>query len=63
LRLSRILDKLKNGSRGRLRIDYGDPCQPDAAVKWLWKFLDGARSAGEFFRGSGASTGVPVVGV
>ena len=37
----------KDGSRGRLRIDYGDPKEPDAAVKWLWKFVDGARSAGE----------------
>ena len=37
----------KDGSRGRLGIDYGDPREPDAAVKWLWKFVDGARSAGE----------------
>ena len=40
---------LKDGSRGRLRIDYGDPRQPDDAVKWLWKFLDGARSAGDLY--------------
>ena len=39
----------KDGSRGRLRIDYGDPKEPDAAVKWLWKFVDGARSAGELY--------------
>ena len=39
----------KDGSRGRLRIDYGDPKQPDAAVKWLWKFVDGARNAGELY--------------
>ena len=40
---------LKDGSRGRLRIDYGDPRQPDDVVKWLWKFLDGARSAGDLY--------------
>jgi ParB/RepB/Spo0J family partition protein len=39
----------KDGSRGTLRIDYGDPKEPDAAVKWLWKFVDGARSAGELY--------------
>ena len=39
----------KDGSRGRLRIDYGDPREPDTAVKWLWKFMDGARSAGELY--------------
>jgi hypothetical protein len=52
----------KDGSRGRLRIDYGDP-RPQDAVKWLFKFLDGARSAGDCFRGSEASTGVSVVRV
>jgi ParB/RepB/Spo0J family partition protein len=40
---------LKDGSRGRLRIDYGDPRQPDDAVTWLWKFLDGARDAGDLY--------------
>jgi hypothetical protein len=39
----------KDGSRGALRIDYGDPNEPEAAVKWLWKFVDGARSAGELY--------------
>jgi hypothetical protein len=39
----------KDGSRGRLRIDYGDPRKPQDAVKWLFKFLDGARSAGSLF--------------
>jgi len=39
----------KDGSRGALRIDYGDPKDPDAAVKWLWKFVDGARNAGELY--------------
>jgi hypothetical protein len=39
----------KDGSRGRLRIDYGDPRKPQDAVKWLFKFLDGARSAGDLY--------------
>ena len=29
----------KDGSRGRLRIDYGDHRDPQAAVAWLWKFI------------------------
>ncbi len=40
---------LKDGSRGRLRIDYGNPRQPNAAIAWLWKFLDGARNAGDLY--------------
>ena len=39
----------KDGSRGKLRIDYGDAHDPEAPVKWLWKFIDGdegARPAG-----------------
>jgi hypothetical protein len=39
----------KDGSRGALRIDYGDPHQPEAAIAWMWKFIDGARSAGELY--------------
>jgi hypothetical protein len=39
----------KDGSAGKLRIDYGDPHQPDAPVKWLWSFVDGARTAGELY--------------
>jgi len=39
----------KDGSRGRLRIDYGAAKQPDAAIKWLWKFVDGARDAAELY--------------
>jgi len=26
----------KDGSRGRLKFDYGDP---QAAIRWLWKFI------------------------
>jgi hypothetical protein len=29
----------KDGSRGRLRIDYGDHRNPEAALQWLWKFV------------------------
>ena len=39
----------KDGSRGRLRIDYGDHRDPQAAIAWLWRFLDGAKSAGELY--------------
>lgn len=53
----------KDGTRGRLRIDYGGPKQPEAALKWVSRYIDGAKSAGELFRGSIASTGVSVVGV
>jgi hypothetical protein len=28
----------KDGTRGRLRIDYGDHRDPEAALTWLWKF-------------------------
>ena len=36
----------KDGSRGRMRIDYGDP---QAAIAWLWRFIDGAKTAGELY--------------
>jgi hypothetical protein len=39
----------KDGSRGRLRIDYGDHRDPQAAIVWLWKFIDGAKTAGELY--------------
>jgi len=37
----------KDGSRGRLRIDYDS--DPQAPIAWLWRFLDGARNAGELY--------------
>jgi hypothetical protein len=49
LRLSRTPDKRKDGSKGKRRIDYGDSHQPEAPVKWLWKFVDGAKTAGELY--------------
>lgn len=39
----------KDGTRGRLRIDYGDPRQPDEALKWLWRFVDAGKTAGELY--------------
>ena len=39
----------KDGSRGRLRYDYGDHRDPQAAIAWLWKFLDAAKTAGELY--------------
>lgn len=39
----------KDGTRGRLKIDYGNPKEPEAAIKWLWKYVDGARNAGELY--------------
>jgi len=39
----------KDGTRGRLRYDYGDHRDPQAAVAWLWKFIDGAKTAGELY--------------
>ncbi len=44
-----VTKTLKNGSRGKLRIDYGDPKQPDKPIAWLWKFIDGAQTAGELY--------------
>ena len=46
----------KDGSRGALRIDYGDPRKPEKPIAWLWKFIDGAKTAGELFCGSESGT-------
>lgn len=40
---------LKSGARGKLKIDYGDPKEPESAIKWLWRFIDGAKTAGELY--------------
>jgi hypothetical protein len=37
---------LKSGQPGKTRVSYGEP---DVAVKWLWRFVDGATSAGELY--------------
>jgi ParB/RepB/Spo0J family partition protein len=40
---------LKDDGRGALRITYGDGIKHDNQSHWLWKYLDGARSAGELY--------------
>ena len=37
---------LKDGKPGRTKVEYGEP---DEAAAWMWKFLDGARNAGELY--------------
>jgi hypothetical protein len=39
----------KDGTRGRLRYDYGDHRDPQAAIAWLRKFIDAAKTAGELY--------------
>ena len=40
---------LKSGHPGTMRIDYGDAHQSSGPVKWLWKYVDGAKTAGELY--------------
>lgn len=37
---------LKSGAQGTTKVSYGEPGE---AMAWLWKFLDGARNAGELY--------------
>ena len=37
---------LKSGKPGKTKVAYGDV---DAAAKWLWRFVDGAKTAGELY--------------
>jgi hypothetical protein len=37
---------LKSGKPGKTKVTYGEV---DDALKWLWKFVDGAKSAGELY--------------
>jgi hypothetical protein len=39
----------REGSRGALRIDYGDPRKPEKPIAWLWKWLDSSKSAGDLY--------------
>jgi hypothetical protein len=39
----------RDASRGRLRYDYGDHRDPQTALRWLRKFIDGAKTAGELY--------------
>ena len=37
---------LKSGKPGKTKVAYGEI---DAAAKWLWRFVDGAKTAGELY--------------
>ena len=37
---------LKSGKPGKTKVAYGDV---DAAAKWMWRFIDGAKTAGELY--------------
>jgi hypothetical protein len=37
---------LKSGKLGKTKVAYGEP---DAAMTWLWRFVDGAKTAGELY--------------
>ena len=39
----------KDGTRGTLRVDYGDPRKPEKPIAWIWKWLDSARSASDLY--------------
>jgi hypothetical protein len=39
----------KDGSKGALRIDYGNGREPQEPVRWMWKYIDGAKTAGELY--------------
>lgn len=39
----------KDGSAGALRLGYGDGMRHENQSHWLWKYLDGARTAGELY--------------
>jgi hypothetical protein len=37
---------LKSGQPGKTKVTYAEP---EDALKWLWTFIDGARTAGELY--------------
>jgi hypothetical protein len=39
----------KDGAKGALRIDYGNGREPQEPVRWLWKYIDGGKTAGELY--------------
>ena len=39
----------KDGTRGALRVDYGDPRKPEKPIAWVLKWLDSARTAGDLY--------------
>jgi hypothetical protein len=44
-----VTNTRKDGSRGAMRIDYGDPRKPEKPIHWLWRFVDSARTPAELF--------------
>jgi ParB/RepB/Spo0J family partition protein len=43
---STLTPRLKNGGWGKTKVTYGEPAD---AAKWLWKFVEGARTPGELY--------------
>jgi hypothetical protein len=39
----------RDGTRGALRVDYGDPRKPEKPIAWVLKWLDSARTAGDLY--------------
>lgn len=39
----------KDGTPGHTRIQYTDPHDLSEPITWLWRFVDGARTAGELY--------------
>ena len=39
----------RTAAAGGLRIDYGDPRAPSESIAWLWRWIDGAKTAGELY--------------
>jgi ParB/RepB/Spo0J family partition protein len=39
----------KDGTKGALRIDYNGPNNTEAARAWLWKFIEGGKTAGDLY--------------
>jgi ParB/RepB/Spo0J family partition protein len=46
---SDVTQTRKDGSRGALHIHYGNPSEPAEPVQWLWRWIDGARTAEELY--------------
>ncbi|MBA3807300.1 MAG: hypothetical protein H0X28_02725 [Solirubrobacterales bacterium] len=43
---STVTPRLKSGGPGKTKVTYGEP---EDAAKWLWKFVEGARTPGELY--------------
>jgi hypothetical protein len=44
-----VTKTLKDGSRGAMRIDYGDARNPEKPIAWMWRWLDSAKTAGDLY--------------